>query len=167
LVIQLSFAIVQQRILPSILPSAMSASQAAGVAGAASATASLISQKLGASMLNGTAAKSANESLSLPLRVLRYTVRTERFLFRQPAMLLLRLSGLQTLAHLLSDALGMPALLAREAGIGGAEAAGGQAGPQTWTAALLEAFELGNIRSLGGMFNFLFSRWAFACLAMV
>jgi hypothetical protein len=82
-------------------------------------------------------------------------------------MLLLRLSGLQTLARLVSDALGMPAPLAGDAGVGRAEAAGGQAGPQTWTAALLEAFELGNVRSLGGMFNFLFSRWAFACLAMV
>jgi hypothetical protein len=145
----------------------MSASQAAGVVGAASATASLISQKLGASMFNGTAAKSANGTLSLPLRALRYTVRSEKVLFRKTVMLLLRLSGLQTLAHLLSDAFGMPGPLAGEAGVGGADAAGGQAGPQTWTAALLEAFELGNVRSLGGMFNFLFSRWAFACLTMV
>jgi hypothetical protein len=137
----------------------MSARQAAG---AAMATVSSISQTLGS--VNVTSKDVANNTLSLPLRALRFTVRTEKLLFRKVPILLLRLSGLQTLVHVLSDALGMPAPLA---GAGGAAAAAAPAGPQTWTAALMEAFELGNIRSLGGMFNFLFSRWAFACLAMV
>ncbi len=137
------------------------------VAAAASATASLMSQTMGPSVFNVTSTKHANGTLSLPLRALRYTVRTEKLLFRKAPLLILRLSGLPTLAHLVSDALGMPAPLVAAAAQDGAEAAARQAGPQTWTAALLEAFELGNIRSLGGMFNFLFSRWAFACLAMV
>jgi hypothetical protein len=137
----------------------MSARQAAG---AAMATASSISQTLGS--VNVTSKDVANNTLPLPLRALRFTVRTEKLLFRKVPILLLRLSGLQTLVHVLSDALGMPAPLA---GAGGATAAAAPAGPQSWTAALMEAFELGNIRSLGGMFNFLFSRWAFACLAMV
>ncbi len=142
----------------------MSPREAAGTAGA---TASLMSHTLGQSVLNVTSTKSANESLSLPLRALRYTVRTEKLLFRKALSLLFRLSGLPTLAHLVSDALGMTGPLIGAVGQDGMEAAARQAGPQTWTAALLEAFELGNLRSLGGMFNFLFSRWAFACLAMV
>lgn len=133
----------------------------------ASATASLMSQTIGPSVFNITSTKSANGTLSLPLRALRYTVRTEKLLLRKAPLLILRLSGLPTLAHLVSDALGMPAPLVGVAAQDGVEAAARQAGPQTWTAALLKAFELGNIRSLGGMFNFLFSRWAFACLAMV
>ncbi len=140
----------------------MSARQAAG---AASATASSVSQKLGSTILNLTSTEPANDTLPLPMRALRFTLRTEKLLFRKAPILLLRLSGLPTLAHIVSDALGeMPAPLA---GAAGADAAAEQAGPQTWTGALLEAFEIGNIRSLGGMFNFLFSRWAFACLAMV
>lgn len=142
----------------------MSARQAAGPA---SATAASVSQTLGASILNMTSAEAANGTLPLPMRALRFTVRAEKLLFRKAPIFLLRLSGLQTLAHVVSDALGMPAPLVGAAGVDGAEAAAGQPGPQTWTAALLEAFELGNIRSLGGMFNFLFSRWAFVCLAMV
>ncbi|KAF7504515.1 hypothetical protein GJ744_002135 [Endocarpon pusillum] len=141
----------------------MSARQAAG---AASATASLMSQALGPSVLNVTSTRSTNKTLSLPLRALRYTVRTEKLLLRKAPLFFLRLSGLPTLAHLVSDALGMPAPLVGVAGQEEMEAAARQVGPPTWTAALLEAAELSNIRSLGGMFNFLFSRWAFACLAM-
>ena len=142
----------------------MSARQTAG---AASVTASLVSQELSSSILNVSSAGRDNNTLSLPMRALRYTLSTEKLLFRKAPILLLRLSGLQTLAHIVGDFLGMPAPLAGAVGIDGAQAAEGPAGPRTWTAAFLEALELGNTRSLGGMFNFLFSRWAFACLAMV
>lgn len=142
----------------------MSARQAAG---AATATAFSMSQKLGSSTFNATSPLAANDTLSFPLRALRFTIRTEKLLLRKVPILLLRLSGLQTLAHVVSDALGTPVHLTRPAGGDGAQIAAGGAGQQTWKAALMEALELGNIRSLGGMFNFLFSRWAFACLAMV
>ncbi len=134
------------------------------------ATASTASQNLGnlgSSMLGAPSADAANSTLPLPLRFLRFTVNTERLLFRKVSGLFFRLSGLQTLVYVVSDALGMPAPLARATGVIGAEGVAAVAGPQTWKSALLEALEMGNIRSLGGMFNFLFSRWAFACLAMV
>jgi hypothetical protein len=142
----------------------MSAWQAAG---ATMATAATMSQNLGSSILDVTSADAANDTLPLPLRALRFTVSTERLLLRKVPAFLFRLSGLQTLVCVVSDALGMPAPLARATGVHGAGGAAAAAGPQTWKSALLEAVELGNIRSLGGMLNFLFSRWAFACLAMV
>jgi hypothetical protein len=146
----------------------MSAVQAAGqTIAAATPTASLVSKSLISSTLSMNSTAGSNETLSLPLRALRYTLRAERLLLRKAPVLLLRLTGLPTLAHLISDALGMSAPFAGGAGAAVPEAATEAAGPQTWTVALMEALELGNIRSLGGMFNFLFSRWAFACLAMV
>lgn len=131
------------------------------------ATASIASQNLGSSILDATSGEATNYTLPFPLRALRFTVNTERLLLRKVPGLFFRLSGLQTLVYVLSDALGMPAPLARATGVNGAEGMAAVVGPQTWKSALLEALEMGNIRSLGGMFNFLFSRWAFACLAMV
>ena len=123
--------------------------------------------KLDSVMFNATSPQSANDTLPLILRALRFTVRSEKLLLRKVSRLILRFSGLQTLANAISDALGMQAPLAGPNGGNGVDTATGRAIPQTWTGALLEAFELGNTRSLGGMFNFLFSRWAFACLALV
>jgi hypothetical protein len=140
------------------------------VAGAATATASSITQMIDSSLRNATAPDSGtsatNATLSLPLRAIQLTVRAEKALLRKISALLFRVSGIQALTHAISDALGMGAL-GGPPGAAVGEAAAEGTGPQSWTGALLEALELGNIRSLGGMFNFLFSRWAFACLAMV
>lgn len=146
----------------------MAARQAAGIA---SATTSTVLQDISSSMFNASSTNVTNNTLSLPLRALQYTVRAEKLLFRKTLRILLQISGLQTLASVVSNALGMPAPPGGRAGVNRPGAVDGVAAgpgePQTWTAALLEAFELGNSRSLGGMFNFLFSRWAFACVAMV
>ena len=142
----------------------MSAKQAAV---AVMATASSISQKLDSSVLRVVPTEAANGTLSFPLRALRFTLSAERLLLRKVPAFLFRLSGLQTLLYVVSDALGMPNPSARATGVNEAAGAAEAVGPQTWKSALLEALEMGNIRSLGGMFNFLISRWAFACLAMV
>lgn len=142
----------------------MSAKQAAV---AAMATSSLISQNRYPSALEVASTEATNGTLSFSLRALRFTLSAERLLIRKVPVFLFRVSGLQTVLYVVGDALGMPDLLARATTVNEAAGAAEAAGPQTWKSALLEALETGNVRSLGGMFNFLFSRWAFACFAMV
>lgn len=103
----------------------------------------------------------SNSTIPLPVRALHLIVKVESLFFRRIPALIFRISGLQALASGISHVFfGGPPI-------------GGAAGPalagegQALKNAVLEALEAGNIRSLSGMFNFLFSRWAFACLAMV
>lgn len=91
----------------------MAARQAAGIA---SATTSTVLQDIGSSMLNVSSTKVTNHTLSLPLRALQYTVRAEKLFFRKTLRSLLQISGLQTLANIVGDALGMPAPLLAEPG---------------------------------------------------
>lgn len=133
----------------------------------AGGTASLITEQLPSPVLIVNSTQVTNDKVPPFVRALRFTTRIERLLFRKAPALVLRLSGLQTFARVVGDALGMPAPSIGAAGIDGTDSGAGLTGPQTWSEALWEAFEMGNVRSLGGMFNFLFSRWVLACLAMV
>lgn len=133
----------------------------------ASVIGSSVAEQLNSSIPKVNFTEVANDKVPPFVRMVRFTTRLERLLFRRTFGLILRLSGLQTVAHIVSDALGLPAPQTGAAAVEDVDVASGPAGPQTWTAALWEAFEMGNIRSLGGMLNFLLSRWVLACLAMV
>lgn len=132
----------------------------------ASVIGSSVAEQLNSSIPKVNFTEVANDKVPPFVRMVRFTTRLERLLFRRTFGLILRLSGLQTVAHIVSDALGLPAPQTGAAAVEDVDVASGPAGPQTWTAALWEAFEMGNIRSLGGMLNFLLSRWVLACLAM-
>ena len=127
-----------------------------------SAAASIVSDGAHSPLSNGNATIFTNTTLPLPVRTLRYIIHVENLLLRRIPAFIFRISGLQALAYTISETVGV-------GGLGGTAGAAAANGPQEQPLrhALMEAFEAGNIRSLSGMFNFLFSRWAFACIAMV
>ena len=111
---------------------------------------------------------SANDTLPLPVRMVQWTMQRERRLLKESTAYMYRFSGLAAAVHTLSDVLGMQ--LPPSTPSGGIDRTiqeAPAAGIQGWKSAIVEGLKLGNRRSFGGMFTFLLSRWAFACLAMV